>query len=95
LRLAYGLAGSLLIGDLDLMVATRRWNGRETAIRSRSPGSGAFSETDLWSVTDRRLAAEVADAVALRAQAEAALLARLGEAEAGPAAHARRHRRRQ
>ena len=55
----------------------------------------AAAETGLWVLTDRQLAAELADAVALRAQAEAALLARLGEAEAGPAAHARRHRRRQ
>jgi len=36
----------------------------------------------LWSLTDRQLAAEVADAVALRAQADAVLLVRLGEAEA-------------
>ncbi|MDQ3734397.1 MAG: hypothetical protein M3400_10440 [Actinomycetota bacterium] len=42
----------------------------------------AAAETELWSLTDRQLAAELADAVALRAQADAVLLARVGEAEA-------------
>jgi len=40
----------------------------------------AAAETELWSLTDRQLAVEVADAVALRAQADAVLLVRLGEA---------------
>ncbi|MGI8722265.1 MAG: DUF222 domain-containing protein [Geodermatophilaceae bacterium] len=42
----------------------------------------AAAATELWSLTDRQLAAEIADAVALRAQADAVLLARLGEADA-------------
>ncbi len=36
----------------------------------------------LWTLTDRELAVQVADAVALRAQADALLLAHLGEADA-------------
>jgi len=36
----------------------------------------------LWSLTDTELAAEISDALALRAQTDAALLARLGEADA-------------
>ncbi len=43
---------------------------------------GAAAGVALWSLTDNQLAAEVADAVALRAQADAVLLARVGEAEA-------------
>ncbi len=42
----------------------------------------AAARVALWSLTDNQLAAEVADAVALRAQADAVLLARLGEADA-------------
>ena len=42
----------------------------------------AVAEVPLWSLTDTELAAEVSDALALRAQADAALLALLGEADA-------------
>jgi hypothetical protein len=47
------------------------------------------AETELWSLTDRQLAVEVADALALRAQADAVLLARLGEADAWGLARSR------
>jgi len=50
---------------------------------------GSAAEAPLWSLTDRELAAEVTDAVALRAQADAVLLARLGEAEARGLARSR------
>ena len=40
------------------------------------------AQVQLWSLTDRQLAAEVGQALALKAQAEAVLLARLGEADA-------------
>ena len=49
----------------------------------------AAAETELWSLTDRQLAAEVADAIALKAQADAVLLARLGEADARGLARSR------
>lgn len=44
--------------------------------------AGEAAQQPLWSLTDKELAVEVADALALRAQADAVLLARLGEAEA-------------
>jgi len=50
---------------------------------------GAAARVELWSLTDHQLAMEVADAVALRAQADAVLLARLGEADARGLAHSR------
>ena len=50
---------------------------------------GAAARVELWSLTDRQLAVEVADAVALRAQADAVLLARLGEADARGLARSR------
>lgn len=50
---------------------------------------GAAAQVQLWSLTDKQLAAEVADAVALRAQVDAVLLARLGEADARGLAHSR------
>jgi hypothetical protein len=50
---------------------------------------GEAAQQQLWSLTDRELAVEVADALALRAQADAVLLARLGEAEARGLARAR------
>jgi len=50
---------------------------------------GAAADVELWSLTDRELAVEVADAVALRAQADAVLLARLGEADARGLARSR------
>lgn len=40
-----------------------------------------MADTALWALTDLELAAEVADALALRAQADALLLARIGEAD--------------
>lgn len=43
---------------------------------------GAAAQAPLWQLTDTQLAAEVADALALKAQADAVLLARLGEADA-------------
>lgn len=49
----------------------------------------AAAQVELWSLTDRQLAVEVADAVALRAQADAVLLARLGEADARGLARSR------
>ena len=42
----------------------------------------AAAGTQLWALTDTQLAAEISDALALRAQTDAALLARLGEADA-------------
>ena len=43
----------------------------------------AAAGTQLWSLTDTQHAAEIGDALALRAQTDAVLLARLGEADAG------------
>ena len=43
---------------------------------------GEAAQQPLWSLTDRQLAVEVAEALALRARADAVLLARLGEADA-------------
>jgi len=50
---------------------------------------GAAASVSLWSLTDTQLAAEVGQALALRAQADAVLLARLGEAEARGLARSR------
>ena len=50
---------------------------------------GAAARVELWSLTDRQLAVEVADAIALRAQADAVLLTRLGEADARGLARSR------
>ncbi len=50
---------------------------------------GSAAGQPLWQLTDRQLAMEVADAVALRAQADAVLLARVGEADARGLARSR------
>ncbi len=50
---------------------------------------GVAAGQPLWSLTDRELAAEVGQALALRAQADAVLLARLGEADARGLARSR------
>jgi len=49
----------------------------------------AAAEVPVWSLTDTQLAAEIGQVLALRAQADALLLARLGEADTRGLARAR------
>ena len=57
--------------------------------QARDAVRAAAAGTQLWSLTDTQLAAEISDALALRAQTDAVLLARLGEADARGLARAR------